>query len=910
MVSEICQLHRVSLVLHIHSLIYLLLQIRPCQGMGATTGLPFSVPLGTSFTKAHTLWMQSENEMFQVDIREWVDDGRSQCMGGVRYTFKTPNALIWSFNSGPDPVIGSDCALHLRNDGVLAFEYTPQVPNNGSSPLRAVSWQTQTAGLGVRNLSLLNDGNLVLVDAGGRIAWQSFTVLHDLFLIPAGLKFFGNMTLYDRVALYADFSTPGCYALSMGSEGSLIMFTRANKYVYHTIGVTNRSENYSVVNDTVAEYIVIRQNISFYDSRGVLLGNIPHNVLNDDPLPNATDLIGSALFKDGNLMINRPSDQNHNHHLWYYNSSINNFCAFPLVCGEYGLCNELSRSCSCPPGFRISYEMPACTATDDATQKCSCPNRYKMPTFNSTCVPADSSSSFVPISVTFPPQPSSLTVASQAECSDLCSRNSSCKAALFDSSTSSCALFPILYTMTVPSENNSSQIMLLKIIAPETSPSTSITGIIIGCVVAGLVTFVIVGILTIWRRRRLQDRHSLLAQERFLQELSKLPPRFSYKELEIATDNFSKKLGVGGFGSVYEGLLRSPAGIMKVAVKKLDQAGLATNSTMDEQFKAEVATIGSVSHVNLVSLKGFCMEKSARLLVFEFMPKGSLDRWLSEARGNYRHQYTHSSESRRQNCESPSDQTLLRKVLNWELRCRIALDTARGLEYLHHQSAEHIVHCDVKPANILLDNEFHAKVGDFGLAKLMASDRQSFAMTTLKGTRGYVAPEWLQQANITAKSDVFSYGVVLLELLTGRKCISAEHDHLATWVMKTIANESGVKANLNTATTLDLESLDTSFLQQKIMDHNLSDEDVPADVFKRMLIVALACVQSDPGERPSMAFVVQMLEDIMGVSYAQPSVRLANYSAHMATISSSDFSSFSVSRSAISSVGQRSMDAR
>ncbi|KAH7425266.1 hypothetical protein KP509_11G047400 [Ceratopteris richardii] len=406
--------------------------------------------------------MQSENEMFQVDIREWIEDGVSQCMGGVRYTFKTPNALIWSFNSGPDPVTGSDCALNLRNDGVLAFEYTPPVPVNGSSSSRAVSWKTQTAGLGVRNLTLLNNGNLVLVDDGGRIVWQSFTVLHDLFLIPTGLEFFGNMTLYDRVALYADFSTPGCYALSMGSQGSLIMFTRANRYVYHTIGVANASEpKASVSNDTIAEYIVIRQNIDFYTSRGVLLGHVPHNVLSNDPLPNVTDLIGSALFKDGNLMINRPSEPNPNHHLYYYNSSITSFCAFPLVCGEYSLCNETSRSCSCPPGFRISYDMATCTATDDATRKCSCPTQYQMPAFNSTCVPADSSYSLRPISVSFPPQPSSFTVASQAECSDLCSKNSSCNAALFDSNTSSCALFPILYTMATPSEkNNSAQAVL------------------------------------------------------------------------------------------------------------------------------------------------------------------------------------------------------------------------------------------------------------------------------------------------------------------------------------------------------------------------------------------------------------------------------------------------------------------
>lgn len=833
--------HFVVLAFELHVLMYSLLQSLS-SAAGSLPGLPSSVPIGTSFTTEHTLWMQSQNERFQLDLRYWVDSGIDQCMGGVRYTFKSPNALIWTFNTVPQPLIGSNCNLTLRSDGVLALELTVAA---SSSPV--VAWQTPSAGLSVQNLTLQDDGNLVLLDRSGRIVWQSFNYFHHLFLIPSGMRFFQNMTLYDRVPLYSDFSTPGCYALQMGSQGRLLLFTRANMFVYHSIGINTSTSS----DGAVSKYIVIHKDIEFYSSEGALMGSVAHNVLTDDPLPNGTDLIGSALFKDGNLMINRPSPNNPNLHLWYYNSSISNYCDFPLVCGEYGLCNEATRECSCPVGFQIAFNKPACRAQDEATRKCSCPEEFQMPKFNSTCMPVDPAYSLLPINVSFHPQPSAVPVVSQAECRTFCAQNASCNAALFDSNTSSCALFPVLYTIALPSQNRATgQVMFLKITVSNRS-SGSATAIIVSTTVVGAALILVI-VFLLARRRWWHHCHSHnQAEERFLQDLSKLPPRFSYKDLQVATNDFSKRLGMGGFGSVYEGVLNTPAGVIKVAVKRLDQAEASAQDTMDNQFKAEVATIGSVSHVNLVTLKGFCMEKNARLLVFEFMPRGSLDRWLYESH----------------------------EPLNWERRCSIALDTAKGLEYLHHQSAEHIVHCDVKPANILLDDDFHAKVGDFGLAKLMGGNSQSFAMTTLKGTRGYLAPEWLQNATITAKSDVYSYGVVLLELITGKRSLDPEYGHLPTWVRKTISAAKDNVTPTSTSTsangaTLDVDTnIDDSLLQDTIMDDCLPRGSVPTARFRRTLMLALTCVQVDPGDRPSMTSVVQTLEDIFEISYAPPSLK-------------------------------------
>ncbi|KAI5063667.1 hypothetical protein GOP47_0022214 [Adiantum capillus-veneris] len=891
--------HLLLLALQLHLYIYSLLQ-GSTSAAGSISGLPSTVSLGTSFSTTHTLWMQSQNEVFQLDLRSWVDEGADQCMGGVRYTYKTPNALIWTFNTVPEPLLGTNCNLILRSNGVLAFELTPP-----SSSSRVVAWQTPTAGLRVQNLTLQDDGNLVLVNDTGGIVWQSFDSFHHLFMIPSGMRFLQNITLYDRVSLYSDFSMPGCYALQMGSQGRLQMFTRANIYVYNTIGINAST---SGNNASIANYIIFNQDIEFYSSRGILMGKVAHNILNDDPLPNPTNLTGSALFKDGNLLINRPSPTNPNHHLWYYNSSISGFCDFPLVCGEYGLCNEATRECSCPPGFQRTFTKPACTAQDEPTRKCSCPEEFQMPKFNSTCVPVDDAYSLHPINVSFYPQPSAVRVDSQGACRSLCEQNASCNAALFDSNSSSCALFPVLYTVSLPSQNKATtgQVMFLKITMVSTS-SGSATAIIVGATVGGAALIVIVVCLVLywwfwWRPHNIR----MQAQKRFLQDISKLPPRFTYKELEVATNNFSRRLGTGGFGSVYEGVFHMPTGITRVAVKRLDEAGASALFTMDEQFKAEVATIGSVSHVNLVTLKGFCMEKNARLLVFEFMPKGSLDRWLY-TREPPQAEGSSSSASGGKKAKVPVAESST-ELLDWEKRCCIALDTAKGLEYLHHQAAEHIVHCDVKPANILLSDDFHAKVGDFGLAKLTGSDAQSFAMTTLKGTRGYLAPEWLQHATITAKSDVYSYGIVLLELLTGKKCLDPEYGHLPTWVMKAVSAAKGDTTCTSTADNkmLDYDTIDASLLQEKIMDSRLLCDSVPSGSFQRVLILALASVQVDPVDRPSMTSVVQMLEDILEISYSTPSLKLTQMSQKYFPVNLSgwDSTSCSISDSEISGLGQ------
>ena len=213
------------------------------------------------------------------------------------------------------------------------------------------------------------------------------------------------------------------------------------------------------------------------------------------------------------------------------------------------------------------------------------------------------------------------------------------------------------------------------------------------------------------------------------------PIRFTGKQLTIATDNYSNRLGSGGFGEVYKGILRNGT---IVAVKVLHGN---SDKRIEEQFMAEVSTIGRIHHFNLVRLLGFCFEQQTRALVYEYMDNGSLDRYLF-VRNN---------------------------TLRFEKLHEIAVGTARGIAYLHEECQQLIIHYDIKPGNILLDNNFCPKVSDFGLAKLCNREKTHITMTGGRGTPGYAAPELWLPFPVTHKCDVYSFGMLLFEIIDKRR---------------------------------------------------------------------------------------------------------------------------------------------
>ncbi|MFQ6646362.1 hypothetical protein Gotur_020219 [Gossypium turneri] len=294
-------------------------------------------------------------------------------------------------------------------------------------------------------------------------------------------------------------------------------------------------------------------------------------------------------------------------------------------------------------------------------------------------------------------------------------------------------------------------------------------------------------------------------EEDHLDNMSGMPTRFSYEELKNVTKNFSNKLGEGGFGFVFHGALSSGS---EVAVKHLFGIG-----PVNKSFIAEVQTIGSIHHFNLVSLVGFCAEKFNRLLVYEFMANGSLDRWIFN-----------------------KNQDL---SLDWQVRKKIILDIAKGLAYLHEDCNRKIIHLDIKPQNILLDENFNAKVSDFGLSKLIEKD-QSQVVTSMRGTPGYMAPEWLSSI-ITEKVDVYSFGIVVLEILCGRRIIdeSQQNERYLLELFRRKQEEGQL---------LDLVDKCNDDMQSNV-----------AEVVE-MLKVAAWCLQTEYANRPSMSTLVKHFE--------------------------------------------------
>lgn len=287
---------------------------------------------------------------------------------------------------------------------------------------------------------------------------------------------------------------------------------------------------------------------------------------------------------------------------------------------------------------------------------------------------------------------------------------------------------------------------------------------------------------------------------------------FTYSELQTATDNFSKDnlLGEGGFGRVYKGTL--PNGTV-VAVKQLNLSG----GQGEREFRAEVEVISRVHHRHLVSLVGYCVSNQQRLLVYEFVPNGTLENNLH-------------------NPDMP--------IMDWNTRLKIGLGCARGLAYLHEDCHPKIIHRDIKSSNILLDEKFEAQVADFGLAKL-SSDTNTHVSTRVMGTFGYLAPEYAASGKLTDRSDVFSYGVILLELVTGRRPIDMNQ-------------EAGFESLVEWARPVVMRILEDGHLED-IVDPNLNGNYDPDEMF-RVIETAAACVRHSALKRPRMAQVVRALE--------------------------------------------------
>ncbi|MCO5605639.1 hypothetical protein L7F22_059822 [Adiantum nelumboides] len=356
-----------------------------------------------------------------------------------------------------------------------------------------------------------------------------------------------------------------------------------------------------------------------------------------------------------------------------------------------------------------------------------------------------------------------------------------------------------------------SPLSLVRPHTPQSPTAGSKTPIIVGSVVAGVVLLggALCALVLVQLHKRNKIKGVKLAEKtaswprQFLQSKAQV---FSLAELEEATDHFhpTNKLGEGGFGIVYKGALSTGEG---VAIKKLTIGGHQAK----QEFLNEVNLITSVQHRNLIRLLGCCVEGPERILVYEYLPNKSLDFFLS-ATGN--------------------------RILNWSTRYGIIVGMAKGLAYLHEESHTRIIHRDIKPSNVLLDDELNPVIADFGLARLV-KDNISHVNTGVAGTIGYLAPEYALHGALSEKVDVFSFGLVALEIMTGKQNV---YSRLLTWAWEKYGDEK----------VLDL------------VDERLGDTFSPEQVI-RVVHVALLCTQENPKLRPTMSLITLWLSGSSGI---------------------------------------------
>ncbi|KAM3347056.1 hypothetical protein ACQJBY_021183 [Aegilops geniculata] len=664
---------------------------------------------------------------------------------------------------------------------------------DGNAYLRSQGSTAWTANLSGKGTSIrpLDSGNLIVLGKDGfSLVWQSFSYPTDTLL--SGQSFTDGMTLVSQSSEHNISYTLGI------TSGDMRLYA----------GFQNPQPYWSVLQDTrLIVYMdgdIYSSNLSstswdFYDKSGSLLSQ--RVIAQQD---DANDTLTAVLGEDGSLSFYILQTTYDTNTTALPTTIPRDSCDMPAQCSPYSVCisgtgcqclSALSTFSNCNPGL-----ISPCNSKED----------FQL-------AQVDSGVGYIGTRFTPPLARTNIT-----GCKDACMGNCSCIAMFFEQKSGNCFLFNQIGSLYMKGEREPepASVSFVKVSSTNHGSIKGGSGggrhtIITVVIVVG--PLAVIGVLSyvgfgIYCRRWRQPSPSQEQDDGFLQTISGAPMRFTYTELRGATNNFADKLGQGGFGSVYLGTL--PDG-SSIAVKKLEGLGQG-----EKEFRSEMTTIGNIHHVHLVKLRGFCVEGSERLLAYEYMAKGSLNRWIFST-----------------SVDVP--------LLDWDTRFCIALGTAKGLAYLHEECESKIIHCDIKPENVLLDENFHAKVADFGLAKLMSRE-QSHVFTGLRGTRGYVAPEWITNHAISDKSDMYSYGIVLLEIISGRRSF----DPL----------EALEKAHFPPFAFTKLEEGDL----RNIVDAKLGYDDGDGRV-EIAVRVALWCIQQDFSWRPSMSKVVQMLEGVCDV---------------------------------------------
>jgi hypothetical protein len=678
-------------------------------------------------------------------------------------------------------------------------------------PGNTIIWSSQATITTTDTIAvLLNSGNLILQSSSNssEILWQSFDYPTDTFLPGAKLGWDKVTGLNRRLVSWKNLVDPatGLYREELDPGGvDQYLLTRLNSSVpYWSSGAWN-GKYFALMPEMSSGYFVNFTFVANDQEKYFMYASYDESMI----IRNYLDTSGQAktivwLESSQSWMMVFAQPKAH--------------CDVHAACGPSSICNDNALpSCSCMKGFAV--RSPRDWELDDRTGGClrntplDCSNRSSTSStdrfYSMTCVKLPQN------------YHSMQTTASSGECAQVCLSDCSCTAYSFGNG--GCFIWhnELLNTRQIQCSDTSSAdggTLYLRLAAKEFLTQKAIRrgvifGVIFGVSIAalGLLAAVLILLLLIWRRNRRKFSGGILNKGQGGNGIA----TFRYVDLQRATESFSEKLGGGSFGCVFKGSLSDSTAI---AVKRLDHAYQG-----EKQFRAEVSSIGIIHHINLVRLLGFCCEGSRTLLVYEHMPNRSLDLHLFQSNA----------------------------TMPWHTRYQIALGVARGLAYLHGSCQDCIIHCDIKPENILLDASFAPKIADFGMAKLLERDF-SRVLTTVRGTAGYLAPEWISGVAITAKVDVYSYGMVLLEIISGRRNSSAPCSCGADY---------GVYFPVHAACKL----LEGGPSIGSLVDRTLHG-DVNLDEAERACKVACWCIQDNEFDRPAMGEVVQILEGLAEVS--------------------------------------------
>lgn len=690
--------------------------------------------------------------------------------------------VVWTAGRD-DPPVPENATLLFTTDGRLIL----RSPSSGETIIADVNESAFWA-------SVTDSGNLLLYNPSGDIIWETFSSPTDTLLpgqrLSAGQELFSSMS--------ATNPSTGIFRLKMQHDGNLVQYPVQTPdtapYSYFTSWTDGSGDNVSLNFDRDGHLYLL--NITRFNIRNITTGGYP---LEDTLYLFRIDPDGLMRLYSYNLKQNISWSVR-----WF---SDNDKCAPKGICGLNRFCalKNLEADCRCLPGFDIVQE-------DNSTAGCwrnftaeACKSErggivlgdYSMASMDN--MQWEDKSYSVPL------------LTNKEGCEKACLEDCNCEAALFKNGRCSKQMLPLRYGRILRDEPTTA---LIKVGTSKTSTSSTndngltpgdkiqkvrLDMLVVSILLAsfGIILLVLSGVLVyksrLWEYRRIQSK---LDNGGFGKDIS--PSCFTYAELKLVTDNFKEELGRGAFGTVYKGAIR---GIDKVvAVKRLDKYLVEG----EKEFRTEVEIIGRTHHRNLVRLLGYCLEGPHRLLVYEYMSSGSLADVLFSQK------------------ELPPP---------WNERMEIAWDVARGVLYLHEECESQIIHCDIKPHNILIDKV--AKLSDFGLAKLMSPD-QTKTFTGIRGTRGYVAPEWHRKQPITAKADIYSFGVVLLEIICCRKNVDA---NLAE---KEVVLEEWVQ-----------ECFENGEVQKLV-----GDEFVDKRELESAVMIGLWCIVEDPMLRPSMKKVL------------------------------------------------------